>query len=186
MPADATCAAALAGGHLVGTPVEPVSGPGECGMSAPLRLEVVVLADGRRIPIEPPTILQCTLGAAIADWVRDEVAPQARKTGSELMSILGDEAFECRGRNRVVGARLSEHGKGNALDLRGFVLKDGRQLLIARQGQALDFMRDTRASACARFATVLGPGSDGFHESHMHVDLAVRRNGYRICHWEIP
>ena len=32
-----------------------------------------------------------------------------------------------------------------------------------------------RADACARFSTVLGPGSDGHHEEHIHVDLAERR-----------
>jgi Extensin-like protein C-terminus len=32
---------------------------------------------------------------------------------------------------------------------------------------------------------VLGPGSDGYHESHIHVDLTERRGGYRICQWDI-
>jgi hypothetical protein len=38
---------------------------------------------------------------------------------------------------------------------------------------------------CARFTTVLGPGSDGYHEDHVHVDLAERRGGYRICEWDV-
>jgi hypothetical protein len=42
-----------------------------------------------------------------------------------------------------------------------------------------------RASACARFSTVLGPGSDGNHEEHIHVDLAERRGGYKMCEWEV-
>jgi hypothetical protein len=41
------------------------------------------------------------------------------------------------------------------------------------------------ASVCARFTTVLGPGSDWYHEDHVHLDLAERRSGYRICQWEI-
>jgi hypothetical protein len=32
---------------------------------------------------------------------------------------------------------------------------------------------------------VLGPGSDGYHEDHIHIDLAERRSGYRICQWDI-
>jgi hypothetical protein len=32
---------------------------------------------------------------------------------------------------------------------------------------------------------VLGPASDGFHENHVHVDLAERRSGYRICQWAV-
>jgi hypothetical protein len=38
---------------------------------------------------------------------------------------------------------------------------------------------------CARFTTVLGPGSDWYHEDHVHLDLAERRSGYRICQWEV-
>jgi hypothetical protein len=33
--------------------------------------------------------------------------------------------------------------------------------------------------------TVLGPGSDGYHEDHVHVDLAERRNDYRLCEWDV-
>jgi len=33
--------------------------------------------------------------------------------------------------------------------------------------------------------TVLGPGSDGYHEEHIHLDLAERHNGYRICQWDV-
>jgi hypothetical protein len=32
---------------------------------------------------------------------------------------------------------------------------------------------------------VLGPGSDGYHEEHIHLDLAERRNGYKLCQWEL-
>jgi hypothetical protein len=40
-------------------------------------------------------------------------------------------------------------------------------------------------SACARFPTVLGPGSDGYHEDHIHLDLMERHNNYRICQWNV-
>jgi hypothetical protein len=32
---------------------------------------------------------------------------------------------------------------------------------------------------------VLGPGSDGHHEEHIHVDLAERRGGYKMCQWDV-
>ena len=40
-------------------------------------------------------------------------------------------------------------------------------------------------SACTRFPTVLGPGSDGYHEDHIHLDLMERRGNYRICQWNV-
>ena len=42
-----------------------------------------------------------------------------------------------------------------------------------------------RDSACRRFTTVLGPGSDSYHESHIHLDLIERRKGFRMCQWEV-
>ena len=48
-----------------------------------------------------------------------------------------------------------------------------------------DFRERLRKSTCARFHTVLGPGSDGYHENHVHVDLAERRGGYRMCQWDV-
>ena len=32
---------------------------------------------------------------------------------------------------------------------------------------------------------MLGPGSDGHHEEHIHVDLAERRGGYKMCQWDV-
>ena len=32
---------------------------------------------------------------------------------------------------------------------------------------------------------MLGPGSDWYHEDHIHLDLMERRNNYRICQWNV-
>ena len=48
-----------------------------------------------------------------------------------------------------------------------------------------DWRDAIRRRACARFSTVLGPGSDGYHEEHIHLDLAERRNSYKICEWDV-
>ncbi len=40
-------------------------------------------------------------------------------------------------------------------------------------------------SVCTRFTTVLGPGSDWYHEDHIHLDLAQRRNNYKLCQWGV-
>ena len=45
----------------------------------------------------------------------------------------------------------------------------------------LAFLASVRQSACKRFTTVLGPGSDAEHGDHLHVDLRGRNGGYRIC-----
>jgi hypothetical protein len=48
-----------------------------------------------------------------------------------------------------------------------------------------EFRDGMRKTACERFKTVLGPGSDGYHEQHIHLDLAERRSDYRLCQWAV-
>ena len=43
------------------------------------------------------------------------------------------------------------------------------------------FQRAVVATACLYFTTVLDPGSDAAHETHLHLDVKARRNGYRFC-----
>jgi hypothetical protein len=71
------------------------------------------------------------------------------------------------------------------LDLVGFQLRDGRILLIESAPEDLAFMTQIRDTSCARFTTVLGPGSDGYHQAHLHVDLKARHGGYRVCQWNM-
>jgi hypothetical protein len=163
----------------------PVTGPGECGAPDVVRLEAVVLPDQSRVAIAPPAILRCTMAEAIVSWVREEAAPRALDLGSPLRTLANLASFDCRGRNRIVGAKLSEHGKGNALDIHLLKLADGRVLGLTDPQIPKDFREGLRQSVCARFTTVLGPGSDGYHEDHVHVDLAERRNGYRLCEWDV-
>ena len=184
-PPDAACTHAMTSGHLVAVLVAPVVGPDQCGIAAPLKLSAIILADGARVPLEPESLLRCDFAEALADWVREDIAPLAQIAGGGLTKILGSDGYECRSRNRIIGAIISEHATGNALDLRGFKLHDGRTLLIWSANEDLDFMTQIRDTSCARFTTVLGPGSDGYHQAHMHVDLKVRHNGYRICQWDM-
>lgn len=175
----------MTAGRLVGVLTEPVRGQDQCGIDSPLKLEAIIIADGARVPLEPQPLIRCELAEAIGDWVREDIAPLAKTVGGGLVKIYGGGGYECRGRNRVIGTIASEHSTGNALDLTGFGLRDGRTLSIERGNEALEFMTQVRESACARFTTVLGPGSDGYHEAHMHVDLKVRKGGYRICQWDL-
>ncbi|MGN6573832.1 MAG: extensin family protein, partial [Pseudolabrys sp.] len=88
-------------------------------------------------------------------------------------------------RNRVAGAKVSEHGKGNAIDVRGFILADKRKIVLTDVAEPKDLREGLRDSACRRFTTVLGPGSDAYHEQHIHLDVLERRAGYRICQWAV-
>jgi hypothetical protein len=163
----------------------PIDGPGQCGAPDVVRLEAVVLPDMSRVAVDPPATLRCSMAEAVVHWVRDEAAPRALKLGSALRAVQNFDSYECRGRNRIPGAIISEHGKANALDIKGLKLADGRVIHLTDPKVSHAYRESMRTSVCARFTTVLGPGSDGYHEDHIHVDLAERRGGYRLCHWEV-
>jgi hypothetical protein len=166
-------------------PMPRLIGPGACGGGDIVRLDAVLLPAGVRIAIEPSPYLRCEMAESFASWVRDEAAPRAAKAGMTLRAVETYDDFDCRGRNRVAGAKLSEHGKANAVDVRGFSLTDRRTIHLTDANVAKDLREGLRDSACSRFTTILGPGSDGYHEQHIHFDIRARRNGYRICQWEV-
>jgi hypothetical protein len=166
-------------------PMPRLIGPGACGGRDMVQLDAVLLADRTRIEINPTPVLRCEMAERLAAWIRDDAAPRVASTGAALRSIDNYDDFECRGRNRVPGARLSEHGRGNAIDVRSFTLADGRAIGLTDVAALKDLRSGLRESACERFTTVLGPGADGHHESHIHLDIAERRNGYRICEWDV-
>jgi hypothetical protein len=150
-----------------------------------VRLEAVVLRDKTRVALTPPAIVRCTFAEAIVQWVREDVAPAVRPLGAPLRSLDNYAAYDCRGRNRIVGAKLSEHGKANAIDVRSVKLANGTLVGLTDPNVGKDLRLGLRKSACARFTTVLGPGSDGYHEDHVHVDLAERTGGHRMCQWDV-
>ena len=160
-------------------------GPGECGAADVVRLEAVTLRDRVRVPLNPPAVLRCPMAEALAQFMRNDVAPAAAELGSPLAAVVNYDSYDCRGRNRVAGARISEHGKGNAIDIRAIRLTNGTVVDLTSPIVAKDFREHVRAAACSRFSTVLGPGSDGYHESHIHFDLAERRGGYKMCQWDV-
>src|SRR5437868_15237700 len=125
------------------------------------------------------------MAEAEAHWIREEDTPAAATFGSPAHTIIAGTSYECRGRDRVPGAKLSEHGRANALDLRGLTLANGRVIAFTDNAVPKEFRELIRQSACTRFTTVLGPGSDAYHESQVHLDLIERKGGYRLCQWDV-
>jgi hypothetical protein len=80
---------------------------------------------------------------------------------------------------------LSEHGRANALDVRAIKLANGKSIELTDRTVPRDLREQFLHSVCARFMTVLGPGSDWYHEEHIHLDLMERRNNYKICQWNV-
>jgi hypothetical protein len=173
-----------------------IEGPGACGVDYPLRVATLgesALASfaetsitARPVAVAPAATLACPLVSALDRFVSDSVQPAARRWFSQpVVGIKQISAYSCRGMNDVPDARISEHAFGNALDIAAFTLADGHIITVkdgwrgtpAEQG----FLHDVQDAACTVFATVLAPGSNAYHEDHMHVDLMRRPSRRTIC-----
>jgi hypothetical protein len=184
-PQPSACRLALTEEIAIAPSVPDIKGPGGCGGEDLVRLEAVVLPDQRKVAVKPAAILRCKMATAIADWIRSDIVPIAAKLGSQLSDLDNFDSYECRGRNRIAGAQLSEHGRANALDVRAFKLSNGKSIYLTDRTVAREVRESVLHSACSRFSTVLGPGSDWYHEDHIHLDVSERRNNYRICQWNV-
>ena len=184
-PQPSACRLALTEAIAIAPSIPDIHGAGGCGGEDLVRLEAVVLPDKRQVSVKPAAILRCAMASAIADWIRTDIAPLAAGLGSAISDLDNFDSFECRGRNRVVGAPLSEHGRANALDVRAFKLANGQSISLTDRTVPRELRETVLHSVCARFSTVLGPGSDGYHEDHIHLDLMERHNNYKICQWNV-
>jgi hypothetical protein len=170
----------------VASSLPAIAGPGECGGPDIVRLEAIFLSDHSKVALTPPATMRCAMAEAVVAWVREDVAAAMQGLSARLAGIDNYASYDCRGRNNIAGAKLSEHGKANALDIRSLKLADGKSLKLADPHAAKDVREAIKRSACAHFSTVLGPGSDGYHEDHIHVDLQERRPGrFRMCQWDV-
>ncbi len=165
-------------------PIPVLVGPGDCGATDAVLIDTVILPDKTKVAVTPAATMRCPMAEAIAQWVREDVVP-ILKDLPPLRGLDNFDSYSCRGRNNVRAAQLSEHGKADALDVRDFKLADGHELNLTDIHAGKDWREAVKASVCARFSTVLGPGSDGYHEEHIHLDLEERRNNYKICEWDV-
>ena len=108
--------------------------------------------------------------------MREGMAPAFGNREVVQLHIFG--SYMCRSRNNVRGAKISEHGRGKAVDIAGFIFSDGKEWTVARDYNKQ--IRRAQKAACGIFGTTLGPGSDGYHEDHLHFDTAERR-GSAYC-----
>jgi hypothetical protein len=184
-PPLSACRKALTETIAIAPSIPDIKGQGGCGGEDLVRLEAVVLPDMSRVPVKPAAILRCAMASEVANWIRTDMVPIAAAQGSKIAELDNFDSYECRGRNRVVGAKLSEHGRANALDVRGVRLVNGQTISLTDRSVPRGLREQVMGTVCARFSTVLGPGSDWYHEDHIHLDLAPRRGNMKMCQWNV-
>jgi len=155
-----------------------------CGIDKPLEV-TSILPD---VKLSPKGLMRCETALALARWTKETAQPAAEVAFAKTIKIKAlnqASTYVCRLRNNATTGKISEHAHGNAVDIASFSLSDGTTIAIQPRDEdgTMEgaFQRAVTASACLYFKTVLDPGSDAAHETHLHLDVINRRNGYRYC-----
>ena len=137
------------------------------------------VAGSRLVPWETPYNkgfpATCGLAEALQVYARHLNGIATAVLGTSLARIDQIGTYECR---RAIGLDFdwpSEHARANAIDIAGFEMVDGTQVIVKRdwltdtpQGR---FLAAARADACKMFSAVLTPNFNVAHADHMHLDL---------------
>ena len=144
---------------------------GGCSIVGAVRLSDV------GIPVSGLGPMKCGVAERFADWagsaVQNAAAVWLETTVAKIESF---GTYNCRPINHRQGARLSEHGRANAVDIAAFVMADGRRITVkdgwrGSDPAARDFLRAVHRAACRRFSIVIGPDGDAQHYDHLHFDM---------------
>jgi hypothetical protein len=128
-------------------------------------------------PVTNLGAMTCPVARQFARWVREAVQPAALASlGKRVVRIESFGTYACRSVNGQPGARVSEHGRANAVDIGVFVLEGGQRISVKDGWNAEDedvrrFLRTVHQAGCRRFGVTLGPDADAFHRDHLHFDM---------------
>ncbi|WP_109468279.1 extensin-like domain-containing protein [Albibacillus kandeliae] len=141
-----------------------------CGIKDAVRITSV-----SGVSLSQSALLSCNAAKALKKWVDKGVQPAFASEGP-VVKLQVAAHYTCRPRNNQSGARISEHGRGNAIDISAFILQSGKVVSVLSDWTGGGPLADSRKKACGIFKTVLGPGSDPYHGDHFHLDVAQDRS----------
>ncbi|MCE0506375.1 extensin family protein [Roseivivax sp. GX 12232] len=142
--------------------------------------DAVELRSVSGVALSQRALVHCSTAKALKRWVDRVAKPSVGRVGGGIAELKVAAHYSCRTRNNQPGAKISEHGKGRAIDISAINLRDGSQLSVLG-GYRTDYqgpiLRRMYKGACGIFGTTLGPDSDRYHQDHFHFDTARHRGG---------
>lgn len=145
-----------------------------CGISDPVRVRMI-----SDIELSQKSLMDCRTAVVLKTWIENTAKPAFADMGGGLKKLHVVGHYSCRTRNNLASTRISEHGKGRAIDIAIFQLVDGTLISVQdgwNAAYARGALRKLHSGACGLFGTVLGPDSDQFHRDHFHFDTARHRS----------
>jgi hypothetical protein len=129
------------------------------------------------VPVTNLGAMTCPLARSLGRWAREAVQTAAEQwMKSRVTRIESFGTYACRPVNSQPGARLSEHGRANAVDIAAFTFANGRRVTVLAGWNGADederrFLRAVHQAGCRRFAVSLGPDANALHHDHFHFDM---------------
>jgi hypothetical protein len=177
---------AVLNGEVTASALPPIH-ENMCGLQSPLSLEAV-MANGRSVALNAPVTTDCGMATALPGWVADVDRWLIATEDTRIETVNVGTGYMCRNVNNAKSGELSFHAFGDALDVIGFTLEDGRTISVetawpgtVEQGSRI--IRFAHDAACTHFTTVLGPEANELHRDHLHIDLGChgQRCTARLC-----
>ena len=172
---------------LVDAETLPPIAEGACAVHTPLNVTGITV-NGRKVPLSSPATLSCATATQLPLWASAVDGYLQSHENTTLETLVTGTSYACRNINNAASGELSAHAFGDALDVTGFALADGRTIALpagwadpaSSEGRTLRFAHD---AACAIFTTTLGPEANALHEDHLHVDMECHgsRCVARLC-----
>ena len=131
------------------------------------------------VRLSQSALMTCGTARALKTWISREVETAFGRR-NKVVSLRVAAHYACRTRNNRPGAKISEHGRGKAIDISGFTLENGETVTVLEGWKTRKTRRKLKKiwrAACGPFGTVLGPEADRYHRDHFHLDVARHRGG---------
>ena len=145
-----------------------------CGVEDAVQIQSV-----SGVRLSQASVMDCTTAKALKTWIETSAKPSFAGQGG-LRGLRVAAHYACRTRNNQPGGKVSEHGRGRAIDISAFQRGNGGEVSVLKGWNAASSktaLRRVHKGACGPFGTVLGPNSDRFHQDHFHFDTARYRSG---------
>ncbi|MBC7953315.1 MAG: extensin family protein [Rhodospirillaceae bacterium] len=146
-----------------------------------------VKVSGAGVKWSRPGVLTCAMARTLVRYQTEVVQPVAQsRFGQPVKRLHHAGTYDCRVRRNNStakaaslgasrGGRLSEHSKGQAIDVTAFELADGTMVSVKKdwRGPAdkAGFLHEVARASCSSFNVVLTPNHDRLHQDHLHLDI---------------
>lgn len=136
------------------------------------RVDLARIGKARLAPVET----RCAIALRLAMWETHSLQPAAQDhLNAQVTTITHAGSYNCRPLRSTNGPTISmsTHATGDAIDITGFILSDGREISLlqdwASDTPSAAFLRDARDGACRFFALTLSPDYNRLHADHFHL-----------------